>query len=110
MLTFGQFTEGLSKEYVRRNQRTGFLVMSLQKEVWRGMATFTHSAKGGPEHEAYNNVEQTGRQALPMGGIVAASLAAARAGPHLPARRAGAGEGVPGGTRATDVLDRCLQV
>jgi hypothetical protein len=99
VLTFGQFTEGLSKEYVRRNPRTGFLVMSLQKDVWRGTATFTHSAKGGPEHEAYNNqplfrynsyfgihtvyfldlVEQTGRQALPMGGVVAASLATAAA-------------------------------
>jgi hypothetical protein len=99
VLTFGQFTEGLSKEHVRRNPRTGFLVMSLQKDVWRGTATFTHSAKGGPEHEAYNNqplfrynayfgihtvyfldlVEHTGRQALPMGGIVAASLATAAA-------------------------------
>ena len=99
VLTFGQFTEGLSKEYVRRTPRTGFLVMSLQKDVWRGTATFTHSAKGGPEHEAYNNqplfrynayfgihtvyfldlVSHTGRQALPMGGVVAASLATAAA-------------------------------
>lgn len=99
VLTFGQFTEGLSKEYIRRNPRTGFLVMSLQKDVWRGTATFTHSAKGGPEHEAYNNqplfrynayfgihtvhfldlVGHSGRQPLPMGRVVAASLATAAA-------------------------------
>jgi hypothetical protein len=96
-LTFGQFTEGLSKDHVRRNPRTGFLVMSLQKELWRGTASFSHTEKGGVDYDAYNNeplfrynayfgihtvfclnlVGQTGRQSLPMGGIVAASLATA---------------------------------
>jgi hypothetical protein len=101
-LTFGQFTDGRSKENVLRNPRAGFLVMSLQKELWRGTALFTHTEKGGAAYEAYNNeplfrynayfgihtvyyldlVGHTGRQGLPMGGIIAASLAtaAARAG------------------------------
>jgi hypothetical protein len=100
-LTFGQFTEGLSKAFIRRDPRAGFLVMSLQRKIWRGTARFTHTAKTGPEYDAYNNeplfrynsyfgihtvyfldlVEQTGRRDLPMGGVVAASLvtAAARA-------------------------------
>ncbi|MGA2641271.1 MAG: pyridoxamine 5'-phosphate oxidase family protein, partial [Spirochaetia bacterium] len=101
-LTFGQFTEGLSKRHVRRNPHVGFLVMSLQKELWRGTATFSHVEKNGPDYDSYNNeplfrynayfgihtvyyldlVGHTGRQSLPMGGIIAASLAtaAARAG------------------------------
>jgi hypothetical protein len=94
-LTFGQFTEGLSKTNVRRSPRTGFLAMTLQKELWRGTAQFSHTEKGGPEYEAYNNeplfrynsyfgihtvfyldlVAHTGRESLPMGGIIAASLA-----------------------------------
>jgi Pyridoxamine 5'-phosphate oxidase len=98
-LTFGQFTEGLSKEFIRRNPRAGFLVMSLQKQLWRGTGTFTHTAKGGPEYDAYNNEplfrynsyfgihtvyfldlrEHEGRTDLPMGGIVSASLMTAAA-------------------------------
>ncbi len=53
-LTFGQFVEGLSKDYVRKNPRTGFLVMTLQREMWRGTATFTGTTRGGPEMDAYN--------------------------------------------------------
>jgi hypothetical protein len=98
-LTFGQFTEGLSKFYLRNNPRAGFLVMTLHKELWRGTAAFTHIEKGGPEYDAYNNeplfrynayfgihtvfyldlVHHTGRESLPMGGVVAASLATAAA-------------------------------
>ncbi len=98
-LTFGQFTEGLSKSFLRRNPRAGFLVMTLHKELWRGTAAFTHTENGGPEFDAYNNeplfrynsyfgihtvfyldlVRHTGRESLPMGGVVAASLATAAA-------------------------------
>jgi hypothetical protein len=110
VLTFGQFTEGLSKEYIRRNPRTGFLVMSLQKDVWRGTAMFTHSAKSGPGHEAYNNqplfrcnayfgihtvyfldlVEHAGRQALRW---VASSPR------RSPLRRRGLPRALPGAAR-----------
>lgn len=96
-LTFGQFIEGVSKCFIKANPRTAFLVMSLQKELWRGTARFTHTKQAGPEYDDYNNeplfrynayfgihtvyfldlVALTGRQPLPMGGIVAASLATA---------------------------------
>jgi len=91
---WGQFTEGQSKTHVRENPKTGFLIMSLQKELWRGKATFTHTAQGGPEFERYNNqpmfrynayfgihtvyymdlMEHTGRQPLPMNAIVGAAF------------------------------------
>jgi hypothetical protein len=91
---FGQFTEGLSKQHVRENPRAGFLVMTLDKQVWRGKATFSHTATQGAEFEMYNNtpmfrynayfgvhtvyyldlVEHSGRQALPMGRVVLAAV------------------------------------
>jgi hypothetical protein len=93
-MVFGQFTEGLSKCYVHDNPRTGFLAMSLDRNLWRGKATFTHTAQDGPEFEWYNDtpmfrynayfgvhtvyyfdlVEQSGRAPLPMGRVVAAAL------------------------------------
>jgi hypothetical protein len=93
-VVWGQFTEGLSKAHVRENPKTGFLIMSLQKELWRGKATFTHTAQGGPEFERYNNqpmfrynayfgihtvyymnlVAHTGRQPLPMNAVVGAAI------------------------------------
>jgi hypothetical protein len=87
---WGQFTEGLSKRYICETPKAGFLVMTLDKQLWRGKASFSHTAKQGPEFEMYNNtpmfrynayfgihtvyymdlVEQSGQQALPMGQIV----------------------------------------
>ena len=91
---WGQFTEGLSKKHIRENPKAGFLVMTLDRELWRGKATFTHTAQQGPEFEMYNNtpmfrynayfgihtvyymdlVQQSGRQALPMGQVVTAAI------------------------------------
>jgi hypothetical protein len=91
---FGQFVEGTSKQYLRDYPQVGFLIMTLDKELWRGKATFTHTANQGPEFEMYNNtdmfrynayfgihtvffmdlVEQSGRQALPMGQIVLSAV------------------------------------
>jgi hypothetical protein len=93
-LVFGQFTEGRSKGYLRQNPKTGFLILSLDRNMWRGKAAFTHSAKAGPEYDNYNNlnmfrynayfgihtvyyldlIEQTGMDPLPMGRIVSAAL------------------------------------
>ena len=93
-MTWGQFTEGLSKGFIRTHPKVGWLVMTLDKHLWRGKATFTHTAPGGPEFEAYNNVpmfrynayfgihtvyymdlvEHSGRQALPMGQVVMAAV------------------------------------
>lgn len=93
-VVWGQFTEGLSKKFVRRNPRTAFLIMTLDKELWRGKADFTHTARQGKEFEMYNNtpmfrynayfgvhtvyymdlVEYYGREALPMGRVVMAAV------------------------------------
>ena len=93
-LTFGQFTEGLSKGYVVDNPSIGFLVMTLDKLVWRGKADWSHKEKDGPEFDMYNDipmfrynayfgvhtvhylslVEQSGRERLPMGRVVWASI------------------------------------
>ena len=93
-LIWGQFVEGTSKSYVRENPRAGFAVMTLDRELWRGKATFTHTATQGPEYEMYNNtpmfrynayfgihtvyymdlVEHLGRQALPMGQVAFAAV------------------------------------
>ena len=93
-LIWGQFSEGLSKRYIRAHPRAGFLIMTLDKALWRGKATFTHTAQQGPEFEMYNNtpmfrynayfgihtvyfmdlIEQSGRQQLPMGRVVGAAV------------------------------------
>jgi len=109
-LTWGQFTEGVSKQFIRHNPQVGFMVMTLNKEMWRGKATFTHTAQQGPEYDAYNAipmfrynayfgihtvyfmdlVAHTGRQALPMGRVIFAAvqtlLAKALPAKTLPAR------------------------
>jgi hypothetical protein len=93
-MIWGQFVEGLSKEYVQLDPKVGFLIMTLDRQLWRGKATFTHIATQGPEFEMYNNtpmfrynayfgvhtvffldlVEHTGRQPLPMGRVVFAAI------------------------------------
>ncbi len=50
----GQFTEGLSKKHFKTNNKVGFLVMSLQKELWTGKMDWTHEKKEGEEYEMYN--------------------------------------------------------
>jgi hypothetical protein len=93
-VVWGQFVEGLSKGFVRSNPRTAFLIMTLDRALWRGKATFTHTARRGTEFDLYNNqpmfrynayfgvhtvyymdlVEQYGREVLPMGQIVVAAV------------------------------------
>jgi hypothetical protein len=93
-LSFGQFTEGLSKQHILNNPKTGFLIMSLEKNLWRGKATFTHSTREGAEYDYYNNVpmfrynayfgihtvyyldllSHTGEQPLPMNRIILAAI------------------------------------
>ena len=93
-MCFGQFTEGMSKKHILSNPKTGFLIMSLDKNVWRGKASYTHSSKAGPEYDFYNNVPmfrynayfgvhtvyylsllaQTGKAPLPMNRIVFAAI------------------------------------
>ncbi len=93
-MAFGQFTEGLSKQHILNNPKTGFLIMSLDKNLWRGKATFTHSTKEGQEYDYFNNVpmfrynayfgvhtvyyldllSHTGKEPLPMNRIIFAAI------------------------------------
>jgi hypothetical protein len=93
-ISFGQFVEGTSKQNILANPKTGFLIMSLNKELWRGKATYTHVAKDGPEYDHYNNVPMfrynayfgvhtvyyldlvghTGKSPLPMKTIIFAAV------------------------------------
>ena len=93
-LSFGQFTEGFSKKHILNNPKTGFLIMSLDRNLWRGKATYTRYAQEGKEYDFYNNVPMfrynayfgvhtvyyldlvahTGKAPLPMNRIVFAAL------------------------------------
>ncbi len=93
-MVWGQFMEGVSKQYIKQNPKTGFMVMGLDKNLWRGCADFTHSAKEGPDYNFYNNtplfrynsyfgvhtvhymnlVGQSGKSPLPMGKIIPAAI------------------------------------
>ncbi len=54
VLTFGQFTEGSSKVHLQYDPRVGFLVMTPDKQVWRGQARWTHRQRSGYDCELYN--------------------------------------------------------
>ncbi len=91
---WGQFIEGVSKEHIHHNPKTAFMIMTLDKQVWRGKATWTHAETGGPDYEWYNNVPMfrynayfgihtvhymdlvahTGEGPLPMNAIVVAAI------------------------------------
>ena len=93
-LSFGQFTEGLSKKHLQANPRAGFMIMGLDRALWRGTATWTSTARHGAEYEYYNNVpmfrynayfgvhtvyyldlvRHTGRHPLPMNRIILAAV------------------------------------
>ncbi|NIM94876.1 MAG: hypothetical protein GTO18_14340 [Anaerolineales bacterium] len=91
---WGQFTEGTSKQHIRDNPKAGFLIMSLEREFWRGKATWNRIERSGESFDMYNNqamfrynayfgvhsvyfmdlVEHYGREVLPMGAVVGASV------------------------------------
>jgi len=55
-LTLGEFCQGLSKQYIQENPKIAFLIMTLDKKMWRGKARWTHLKKEGPEYEKYNDI------------------------------------------------------
>ncbi len=93
-MCFGQFTEGMSKKHILNNPKVGFLIMSLDKNLWRGKATYTSFAKEGQEYDFYNNIPMfrynayfgvhtvyymnlvlhTGKAPLPMNKIIFAAI------------------------------------
>lgn len=54
-LIWGQFIEGMSKENVRNNPKTGFLIMTMERAFWTGRALWTHEKHEGPEYVMYND-------------------------------------------------------
>lgn len=98
-LTWGQFSEGLSKVHVRANPQTGFLVLTMDKRLWRGKARWTEAVKQGEDYDLYNNlpmfrynayfgihtvhymdmVETYGEEKLPLARIVWSTLLTAMA-------------------------------
>ncbi len=93
-IMWGQFTHGLSKEYVNKNPLTGFLVLNLEKKWWRGKTEYRDSTETGEDFDMYNNQplfryntyfgvgrvhymdlkDFSGKQDLPMGGIIKGAL------------------------------------
>ena len=53
-IVWGQFTQGLSKDHIHQNSKTGFLIMTLNLNLWQGQALWTHTQNQGPEYEMYN--------------------------------------------------------
>ncbi len=93
-MTWGQFVEGLSKSFIRKNPKTGFMIMTLDKSIWRGKAHFKETRTSGPEYDMYNDipmfrynayfgihtvyymdlVHHYGREPLPMAKIITGAL------------------------------------
>ncbi len=93
-LTLGEFCRGLSKQYIQQNPCIAFLVMTMDRRLWRGRARWTHLRQEGPEYQRYNDIpmfryntyfgintvhyldllETSDSMPLPMPGIVAGAL------------------------------------
>lgn len=93
-LILGEFSKGLSKEYIQKNNNIAFLIMTLDRSMWRGKAQWTHLRKEGPEYDKLNNtpmfryntyfgintvhyldlIETTEREPLPMGSIIFSAM------------------------------------
>jgi hypothetical protein len=54
-LMWGQFSRGLSKDYLKDNPKTGFLAVSPDQYWWTGKALHTGSALKGEDYEFFNN-------------------------------------------------------
>jgi len=93
-IVWGQFMEGTSKKHVLQNPKTGFMVMGLDKNFWRGFADYQHAASSGKDYDFYNNtplfrynayfgvhrvhymdlIAHTGVHPLPMNKIIPAAV------------------------------------
>ena len=107
-ITLGQFCEGLSKQYIQQNHNVAFLIMTMDKKLWRGKAHWSHLKKEGPEYERYNEIpmfryntyfgintvhyldliETSESQSLPMPQIILAAMLTKLAKGSVPADKA----------------------
>jgi hypothetical protein len=54
-LMWGQFSRGLSKDYLKNNPKTGFLVVSPDQYWWTGKALHSGSVVKGDDFDYFNN-------------------------------------------------------
>lgn len=54
-IMWGQFTHGLSKEYILKNPASGFLILNMAKKWWAGKTDYTGSTDHGEDFDMYNN-------------------------------------------------------
>lgn len=93
-LTLGEFCKGCSKAQIQKNPNVAFLVMTMDRRLWRGHARWTHLKTEGPEYESYNDlpmfrynayfgintvhyldlVDAKGPESLPLPAIVLSAL------------------------------------
>jgi hypothetical protein len=55
-VTLGEFCKGLSKANIQENPNIAFLVMTMDRRMWRGHALWTHARDEGPEYQSYNDL------------------------------------------------------
>ncbi len=93
-MAFGEFSNGLSKKHVAERPETGFLIMTMDRKMWRGKARWTGSKREGDEYVMFNEkpmfryntyfgintvhyldlVETTAEEALPLGAVARGAL------------------------------------
>lgn len=93
-ITLGEFCRGQSKAHLRKNPKSAFLVMTMDRKMWRGHARWTHLRTEGPEYQSYNDlpmfrynayfgintvhyldlIDARGAEALPLPAIISAIL------------------------------------
>ena len=56
LITLGQFCLGRGKWHIQENNKLSFLIMTLDRKLWRGKARWTHKRFDGPEYEIYNEM------------------------------------------------------
>ena len=54
-LMWGQFTQGLSKDYLKNNPKTGFLVVLPDQRWWTGKALYSSTVVTGEDFDFFNN-------------------------------------------------------
>jgi len=55
-ITLGEFCKGASKTYIQKNPKIAFLVLTMDRRMWRGHACWTHLRTEGPEYQSYNDL------------------------------------------------------
>ncbi|MRR37157.1 hypothetical protein EG829_21365 [bacterium] len=61
-LIWGQFSEGLSKQHVKTNPKTGFLIMTLDRSLWRGKALWSHQETHGEDYMMFIYISRRRRR------------------------------------------------